>query len=63
MKYTAWEKELDTLCRPAYLQGMAELASIHPSNLDTGNPNHPLNDGIFCYETKDFMKRQYKTRD
>lgn len=27
--------------------------------LDTSNPNHPINDGIFGYETKAFLARQY----
>ena len=36
-----------------------ELAATHVHLLDSGNPNHPINDGIFGYETKAFLVRQY----
>lgn len=35
-----------------------DLARKHPSKLDTGNPNHPIHDGIFGYETEDFLSKQ-----
>ncbi|MBB18632.1 MAG: hypothetical protein CMP20_04060 [Rickettsiales bacterium] len=38
----------------------AELARKHPSELDVGNPNHPINDGIFGHDTEEFMRKQYK---
>ena len=35
-----------------------DLARMHPSQLDVGNPNHPIHDGIFGYETKEFLRKQ-----
>ena len=35
------------------------LATTPVHLLDPGNPNHPINDGIFGYETKAFLARQY----
>ncbi len=37
-----------------------ELNNTPVHMLDTGNPNHPMNDGIFGYETKEFLAKQYK---
>ena len=37
-----------------------ELENTPVHMLDPANPNHPLNDGIFGYETKEFLNKQYK---
>ena len=36
-----------------------ELTATPVHLLDLGNPNHPINDCIFGYETKAFLARQY----
>ena len=47
------------VAREAHRLACEDLARMHPSQLGTGNPNHPLHDGIFGYETRAFMARQY----
>lgn len=37
-----------------------ELAAMGVNDLDIGNPNHPINDGLFGYETKTFLAKQMK---
>lgn len=36
-----------------------DLARKRPADLDPGNPNHPLHDGIFGYDRAAFLARQY----
>ena len=36
-----------------------ELAATPVHLLDPANPNHPINDGVFGYETKAFLAHQY----
>lgn len=45
--------------REGHLAACRELDRKHPSELDIGNPNHPIHDGIFGYESVDFLRRQY----
>lgn len=44
-----------------HAQACADLARLHPSQLDSGNPNHPSHDGIFGYDKRAFMARQYES--
>lgn len=37
-----------------------ELEKTPSHMLDMGNPNHPLNDGIFGWDTEEFLDKQYK---
>lgn len=46
--------------KEGHKQACEELARIHPSQLDIGNPNHPINSGLFGEVTTEFMARQYK---
>jgi len=46
--------------REGHALACRDLAKVHPSDLDVGNPNHPINDGLFGYTRSDFMKKQYK---
>jgi len=41
-------------------QACDELARMNVNDLSTGNPNHPINDGIFGYATADLMAKQYE---
>ena len=43
-------------------QACDELARMDVRSLGTGNPNHPINDGIFGYATADLMAKQYEGR-
>ena len=60
MKITAWEIELDKLTKSGYEKSVDDLNNTPAHMLDIGNPNHPTNDGIFGYETSDFINKQYK---
>ena len=53
-------KEALKVAREAHKQACDRLNATPRSMLDTGNPNHPINDGIFGYDREDFMARQYK---
>ena len=46
--------------KQGHIQACKELANTPVHLLDVGNPNHPNNDGIFGYETKEFLAKQYK---
>ena len=37
-----------------------DLEAMNVNDLDIGNPNHPINDGIFGYERKAFLTKQYE---
>ena len=52
-------KEALQAARLGHKQACDELEKTPVHMLDPGNPNHPLNDGIFGYETKEFLKKQY----
>lgn len=58
-KFTDWDIELDKLMRAAYEKGVNELNNTPTHMLDIGNPNHPIHDGIFGYETKSFLAKQF----
>jgi hypothetical protein len=46
--------------RQAVNESISDLGRKHPSQLDSGNPNHPIFDGIFGYDVSDFMAKQYR---
>lgn len=60
MKITEQELEFDKLVRKGHIDACDELNNTPVHLLDVGNPNHPVNDGIFGYETEDFIRKQYK---
>lgn len=37
-----------------------ELARTPADRLDIGNPNHPVNDGLFGHDRESFMAKQYR---
>jgi len=41
-------------------QACEELDRMHPSQLDEGNPNHPMYDRLFDYDRGEFMRKQYR---
>ena len=58
-KITDWEIQFDKLVHSGHKKAVDELNNTPPHMLDASNPNHPLNDGIFGYETQDFISKQY----
>lgn len=41
-------------------EACADLARKRPEDLDVGNPNHPINSGLFGQACDKFLARQYK---
>ena len=58
--FTAWDIEFSRLTRDGHRRACEDLARIAPKDLDTGNPNHPIYDGIFGDERDTFLARQYR---
>ena len=54
-----YSKEAIKVSKQAHRMACEDLARIPAHMLDVGNPNHPSNDGIFGYETKSFLAKQY----
>lgn len=52
-------KEAIRIAREANREAVEELNRTPVHLLGLGNPNHPIYDGIFGYETKEFLKKQY----
>lgn len=50
--------EAISIAREGHRRACADLAKLHPTQLDTGNPNHPINDGLFGYDTETFLAKQ-----
>lgn len=51
----AWKARASQAMR----QARDDLDRIPRHMLDTGNPNHPMHDGIFGYDRHVFMAKQY----
>lgn len=58
-KITEFEIEFSKLVRSGHERAVEELNNTPVDKLDIGNPNHPRFDGIFGYETKEFLSKQY----
>ena len=53
-------KEALQIAKLAHKQAVDQLAKIPTDKLDVGNPNHPIHDGIFGYDRKEFLQKQYR---
>lgn len=60
MLITRAEIEFDRLVRDGHLRAVRELNETPVEMLDPGNPNHPVNSGLFGQETGKFLRKQYK---
>ncbi len=52
-------KEWKAMVAVAMRESREELARTPVHLLDTGNPNHPIHDGIFGYATADLLAKQF----
>lgn len=52
-------KEARRVAAAGHKQACDELDRMHPSDLDEGNPNHPMYDQLFGYDRAEFMAKQY----
>jgi len=61
--YGPWPCESDPAWKrraaEAMRQAKADLDRIPRAMLDPGNPNHPMHDGIFGYDRREFLAKQY----
>lgn len=49
------------IAKIATKQATDELDRMNHNDLDVGNPNHPINSGIFCYDAREFLAKQYRS--
>lgn len=63
-KYGPWphedSPEWRRMAKQAIAESRAALDVIPPHMRDVGNPNSPINSGLFGMETSAFMAMQYK---
>lgn len=52
-------KEALRVAKAGHIQACKELEATPVHMLDVGNPNHPVHDGLFGFETKAFLAKQY----
>ena len=59
-----WANELTQswgrMARLAVKEAQDQIDKKRGLEKDIGDPNHPIYDGIFCYDREDFLKRQQK---
>ena len=53
-------KEALRTAKAAHEAACRELEAKPRHMLDIGDPNHPIHDGIFGYETESFLRKQNK---
>lgn len=58
-KYAPWPNACKVREAQAMKEARDQLDAMPRGLLDPGNPNHPIHDGIFGYDRKEFLARQY----
>lgn len=62
-KYGPWPSEKTKLWGIKSKQTLEESRNIIDSSpYEIGDPNHPIHSGLFGYETKELLDKQYKER-